>query len=167
MAKENKHVTKFRSNHLKADESIIAWGEGYIGEMMGKGDNTQHNGALIVTEKLVSFYRKGLFGEVLESIPLKSITSIERKSTLGHHTIRMHTSHDDLAFKCVNKEHNDRLIEAIENGRCSSDEKPVSVASTSSESNIDKIKKLAELKDAGILTDQEFEEKKAQLLADV
>ncbi|WP_318464765.1 PH domain-containing protein [Photobacterium leiognathi] len=84
MTKESKHVTKFREKHLKPNESVIAWGDGYIGEMMGSGDKTQHNGVLIVTETLVAFYRKGFIGEVLETIPLKSITSIERKSTLGH-----------------------------------------------------------------------------------
>ncbi|WP_281223076.1 PH domain-containing protein [Photobacterium sanguinicancri] len=165
MAKELKHVTKFKENHLNSGESVIAWGEGYIGEMMGKGDKTQHNGALLVTEHRVAFYRKGFIGEVLETIPLKNITSIERKSALGHRTIRVHTSHDDLEFKTFSKEQEQDLISAIESGRETTDEK--STVTTSTESNIDKIKKLAELKDAGILTEQEFEDKKAQLLSDI
>ncbi|OEF10834.1 PH domain-containing protein [Aliivibrio logei] len=159
MAKELKHVTKYRDNHLKLGESIIAWGEGYIGDMMGGGDKKQQNGALIVTNSLVIFYRKGFLGEVLESIPLKGITSIERKSILGHRTISMHTSHDDLTFKCLNKEHEQRLIKAIDAGRDSKIESLVA-----EESSLDKIKKLADLKDAGILTVEEFEIKKDQLL---
>ena len=165
MEKELKHVKKYRENHLRADDSILTWGEGYIGEMMGKGDNAQHNGTLIVTNELVVFYRKGVFGEILETIPLKKITSIERKSTLGHRTLRIHASHDDLAFKCMNKEHEQRLLDAIENGRIES-EAPDAQA-PSQESNLDKLKKLAELRDAGILTDEEFDAKKTQLLAEV
>lgn len=166
MTKELKHVTKFREKHLKPNESIVAWGEGYIGEMMGKGDNTQHNGALIVTETMVVFYRKGFIGEVLETMPLKGITSIERKSTLGHRTIRLHTSHDDLAFKSMKKDHDQRLIDAIEAGRDNNSQQQ-SKPQVVTPSNIDKIKQLAELKDAGILTEEEFETKKAQLLLEI
>ena len=104
MSKESKHVAKFREAHLKPGEKIVAWGEGYIGEMMGSGDKTQHNGALIVTGERVVFYRKGFLGEVLETIPLPRITSIERKSMMGHRTIRMHTSHDQLEFKTFEKD---------------------------------------------------------------
>ena len=38
MSKESKHVAKFREAHLKPGEKIVAWGEGYIGEMMGSGE---------------------------------------------------------------------------------------------------------------------------------
>lgn len=168
MAKENKHVVKFREKHLKPSEKIIAFGAGYIGEMMGSGDKTQHNGALVVTDTMVYFYRKGLLGEVLENMPLKGITSIERKSTLGHHTIRLHTSHDDLSFKCVEtKEVVQGLVDAIEAGRGASNSTEPSNIKQQEESAIDKIKKLAELKDAGVLTEEEFQEKKSQLLSKI
>ncbi len=55
---------------------------------MGSGKDAQQTGALIVTNVRVAFYRKGILGEVLENIPLKAITSIERKSLLGHRTIK-------------------------------------------------------------------------------
>ncbi|MEZ8483068.1 SHOCT domain-containing protein [Vibrio splendidus] len=163
MTKESKHVAKFREKHLKPNESVIAWADGYIGEIMGSGDKAQHNGSLVVTETLVAFYRKGFIGEVLETIPLKSITSIERKSTLGHRSIRMHTSHDDLNFKGMGKDDELKIIESIEAGRDAKSESP----SQAPESNIDKIKKLAELKDSGVLTLEEFESKKAELLSNI
>ncbi|EJA7355648.1 TPA: PH domain-containing protein [Vibrio parahaemolyticus] len=167
MAKECKHVKAFREKHLKPSETIIATGEGYIGEMMGSGDKTQHNGALIVTNEKAYFYRKGFFGEVLENIPLKSITSIERKSTLGHYTVSLHTSHDDLTFKCMQeKEIVQALVDAIEDGRSSTSSQP-NVPPFPSESAIDKLKKLGELKDAGVLTEEEFQQQKAKLLAEI
>lgn len=168
MQKENKHVKKFRENHLKPTEKIIAFAEGYIGEMMGKGKDAQHNGSLIITETLVIFYRKGLFGEVLETIPLKSITSIERKSSILSKTIRLHASHDDLTFKSQSMDKNiqQEIIDAIELGRSStSTDSPVVTISNTEESPIEKIKKLGELKEAGILTEAEFENKKTELLA--
>ncbi|WP_318464767.1 SHOCT domain-containing protein [Photobacterium leiognathi] len=75
----------------------------------------------------------------------------------------MHTSHDDLSFKGMGKEHEQKIIEAIEAGRNITHEPTVQAT----ESNIDKIKKLAELKESGILTEQEFEDKKAQLLTEI
>lgn len=162
--KENKHVDKFKSSHLNSGESIISWGEGYIGKLMGKGKETQHNGVLIVTGARVAFYRKGFVGEVIETIPLKSITSIERKSTLGHRVIRIHTSHDDLEFKTFSKESELSLVEAIEDGRGLKSESTTVEKNNVSHDPYEQLKKLAELKDAGIISDDEFQSKKSKLM---
>ncbi len=166
MNSESKHVVNFRKSHLKAGEEIIAWGEGYIGEMMGKGDKTQQNGALIVTNVRVVFYRKGILGEVIESIPLDKLTSVERKSTMGHHTIRMHTSHDDLEFKTFDKQKLEALVQVIESRMAKAN-----ATSTESSSNnqhpLEVLKKLGELRDAGVITTEEFEAKKREILSRV
>jgi hypothetical protein len=162
MAKESKHVAKFRAAHLKTGEAIKAFDDGYIGEAMGTGSKRQYNGSLIVTNERVAFYRKGLLGEVLETIPLKSITSIERKSLLGHRTIGIHTSHDALVFKTFNKDGETKLIDAIEDGRHSSSANTATQAKQ--ESPLDQLKRLGELKEAGVITDEEFSSKKSELL---
>lgn len=96
---KSKHIRFFRSAYLESDETILATAPGWIGKMMGSGDDTQHNGELIVTTRQVVFYRKGLMGEVFETIPIKGISSIHRKSFVGCHTITLHTSHKALEFK--------------------------------------------------------------------
>ena len=158
---DSKHVLEFSQRHLKPGETIAASSEGYIGEMMGSGDKTQHNGALIVTGDRVAFYRKGFFGEVMETIPLKNITSIERKSLMSHCTIRIHTSHDALEFKTYVKANEEALVNAIEHGR----ELAAGPKAQNVSSPLDILQKLAELRDAGILTASEFDKKKAELLA--
>jgi hypothetical protein len=67
---DSKHVRVFKARYLEAGEVVVASAEGYIGKMMGQGADTQRNGALIVTDRRAVFYRKGIFGEVQESIPL-------------------------------------------------------------------------------------------------
>lgn len=162
----SKHVAKFSDKHLRAGESVIAWADGYIGEMMGSGDKTQKNGVLIVTGERVAFYRKGILGETLETIPLKSITSIERRSKLGHRTVRMHTSHDHLEFKMMSDD--SVLVDAIESGRTPLPvTAPAPVVHIQTDDPMTLLKKLAELKEMGVLTDAEFLEKKAALLAKV
>lgn len=157
----NKHLETFNQKHIKTGESVIAWGEGYIGEMMGKGKDTQHNGILLVTGDRVVFYRKGFFGEVIESMPLKSITSIERKSMLGHHTVRLHTSHDELSFKTFKKSEEEALIQAIEAGRASN----IPPQATARSPDLEAIRQLGELRASGVLTEDEFQSKKNELLS--
>lgn len=164
MSNESKHVIKFRKAHLRPSESIVAWGDGYVGEMMGSGSKTQHNGALIVTNERVAFYRKGILGEILETIPLERITSIERQSMMGHRTIRMHTSHDQLEFKTFEKDKEQQLTDAIEAGRENSSSKTQQQISQEPDPMV-ALKKLGELKELGVITEEEFQEKKAVLLA--
>lgn len=116
---------------------------------MGQGKDKQHNGALIVTGQRVAFYRKGFLGEVIETIPLKSITSIERKSTLGHRVIRIHTSHDDLEFKMFSKDAELALIEAIEAGRGVKTETPIAEPAMTHQDPYEQLKSFPNSKRAG------------------
>lgn len=159
---ESKHLRKFRERHMLPGETIVEWGDGYIGSMMGKDADTQKNGSLIVSSERVIFYRRGLLGEVLETIPLKSITSIERRSTLGHRTVRIHTSHDKLEFKLFDKEIEQSLVRAIDDGRSLAS---TDTSNTAATSDISALEALARLRDAGVLTEQEFQEKKKEILS--
>lgn len=163
---DSKHVVAFRQKHMKPGEEVRATADGYIGKAMGQGKDAQHNGSLVVSDQRVAFYRKGIFGEVLETIPLKSITSVERKSMLGHRVIRIHTSHDALEFKTFDKEGEAAVVEAIEAGRDAASSPPAA-APAAGDDPLDAIKKLAELRDAGVLTTEEFDQKKTALLEKV
>ena len=114
---QSRHVAAFTGRHLDPGETVLAAGFGYIGRMMGAGAKAQQNGVLIVTERRVAFYRKGFFGEIIETLPLKSITSIERRSLLGHRMIRLHVSGDELEFKTFDQAAERALVDAIEAGR--------------------------------------------------
>jgi len=163
---ETKHVVAFKQAHLKPDEQIEIFLDGWIGEMMGKGDKTQHNGVFILTNRRACFYRKGLFGEVFETMPIGKITSVETKSLMGHRVLNLHTSHDELKFKTFedkllfDKAH--ACLEALRDV----DAKPQPHTPLSVVANpIEQLKQLGELRDAGIVTSAEFEAKKADLLA--
>ncbi|EIS3744257.1 SHOCT domain-containing protein [Aeromonas hydrophila] len=163
MAKQSKHVAAFAKRHLNQDERITAWTEGYTGKLLGGGKDTQRNGVLIVTNIRVAFYRKGFIGEIIETIPLDKLTSVERQSTMGHRTIRMHTSHDALEFKTFDKDGETLVIEAIEAGRHKPTAKPIPDGTDV----VERLKKLASLKDSGVITEAEFEQKKAELIAQI
>lgn len=163
---KGKHAKAFENSHLVDGESIVAFADGYIGKMMGKGDEKQHNGALIVTDKRVAFYRKGFLGEVLETMPLKLMTSVERLSMLGHRIVRMHTSHDDLEFKLFSKTDEGKIVDAIEKGREAFNKSPIEQKDKSGD-GLEKLEKLALLHKNGALSDDEYNEAKAKILAEI
>lgn len=162
--KESKHVKSFKQNKMKQGETVVSFLDGYIGEMLGKGDKKQHNGSLIVSDQRVVFYRKGLLGEVFETIPLAKITSVESSSFVGYKMLTLHTSHDDLKFKSFASAELFKItFTDIEEGR----DKNIAETQTASLDPVSQLKSLAELKEAGILSGEEFEEKKASLLAKI
>jgi hypothetical protein len=163
MAVESKHVKIFRKLHLKENEEIKAFDDGYIKGAMGSS-NSQYSGSLIVTNERVAFHRKGIFGDMLETIPLNSITSIERKSGPLSRTINIHTSHDALKFQTYNKDREAILINAIESGRAGPNQSVQNTQQEQPETPLDQLKKLGELKSAGIITEEEFSLKKIELL---
>jgi hypothetical protein len=165
--KDNKHVVAFRAAKLKPGENLQFHLEGWIGDMMGQGKDTQRNGQFILTDQRVCFYRKGMLGEVFETIPLAKITSVECLSRMGYRVIRLHTSHDELAFKTFEaKELFDQVydrLEAVRHGETNSS--APFIAASGTDDIADQLRKLAELRDVGILTEDEFSAKKAELLA--
>ena len=84
---------------------------------------------------------------------------------MGYRVLRLHTAHDDLEFKTLApKGLFDTLLAHLE--RLRNEPAGGSVApAASAESITDQIKKLGELRDAGFLTNDEFNAKKAELLA--
>jgi hypothetical protein len=146
-------------------ETLVGDLEGWIGEKMGHGERIRHNGQFILTNERVCFYRKDPFEEILETIPLSKISSVETLSLMGYRVLRLHTAHDDLDFKTLEpKELFDEVLAQLE--RLRNERTDHSVASTTAADSItDQIKKLGELRDGGLLTEDEFKTKKAELLA--
>ncbi len=163
--KETAHYLHFIQTKKQPDENPLLFLEGWIGEMMGKGKDTQQNGCLILTDKRVVFSRKGVFGEVFQAMPLSKMSSVETRSMMGHRVLTMHTSHDELRFKTFESaalfEQTYNRIEDLRHQSATSQSAPAQAA----DSPLDMIAKLAGLRDAGVLTDEEFETKKRDLLA--
>ena len=156
---DNAHIRTFRQEKLMPGETLVGHLEGWIGEKMGQGERIRHNGQFILTNERVCFYRKDPFEEVFETIPLSKISSVETLSLMGYRVLRLHTAHDDLEFKTLEpKTLFDEVLAQLERLRNEASTAPA-------ESITDQIKKLGELRDDGILTEEEFNAKKAELLA--
>jgi hypothetical protein len=148
--KEPKHVAEFRWRHLRPDETIELFLE-----------NSQRNGMLILTSERACLYRKGLWGEALEAVPVNRITAVEARSTLGHHVIRLLGPPEPLVFKTFERRDLvDALCARLDQLR-RADPAPPAPA----DGPMEHLKRLGALRDAGILTEGEFDAKKAEILS--
>lgn len=95
----SKHLDKFKLSHLKQNEEVKLSVNGYIGNALGSGDDTQYTGSLIITNERVAFFHHGEFGDIFKTVHLNTITDIQRKSFLGHRTIQINTLNNSLTFK--------------------------------------------------------------------
>ena len=163
------HLKKLEKKHLNPGETVLASAEGYKGKAFGQGKDAQKNGVLAVTAERVIFYRGGLLGETIETIPIKSISSIERSSTMGFKTIQIHTSHDQMEFKTTDAKAENAVIVTIEAHRKEGQPAtpvPKGVSPQKTNDAAERLIALDELKKKGILTEEEATAKRAEILAE-
>jgi len=98
------HIDRFKTLHLKQNEKIELFVNGYIGNALGNGGELHYDGSLIITDNRVAFFHKGEFGDIFKTVPLNHITSIKRKSFLGHHTLHISTENSSLTFKTFSRD---------------------------------------------------------------
>lgn len=157
-----KQMTHARQ-HLEQGESPVAIVFGlYKTQVLGS--DSVRNGIFIATEKRLVFFAKKMFGYDLESFPYSNISSIEVSKGLTGHTISFFASGNKVKMEWINR---GNIPEFIEHVRASIGKKEASSPSPSATAfdPIEQIRKLAELKDTGLLTEDEFTAKKQELLA--
>lgn len=162
--KEIIHYQHFIKTKLQPGEEPLLFLDGWIGETMGTGKDTQHLGCFVLTNRRAAFSKKGVLGEVFQAIPLEKISSVETRTSMGRRILTLHTSHDDLTFKTYETAPLfEQVYNRIESLRSAAH--PVQAANREEKSPLELIQQLGELRSAGLLTDAEFEEKKKALLA--
>lgn len=163
--KKSKHFVSFSKGSLIENEEILGVLQGYIGKMMGTGEDKQYNGLLFCTNKTLAFHSKGFIRSVSRSIPIEKLSSIDVDKGVVFTKIAFHTSNDDITFNCGEDYELIKafklLVEEIRDKDNSSSNIPIKGVS---DDPIGKIRKLSELKNDGIITEEEFERQKKDLL---
>lgn len=155
-------LTKKAKEHLEPEEKIIETIKGsYETKIMGK--DSVRKGILLATDKRLVFYAKKLTGYDLEVFPYSTISSIEMSKGLMGHKITFFASGNKATVKWISDKNIQAFVSEIKN-RIGKKEEARVVAETTIDVP-DQIKKLSELKDQGILSEEEFEGKKKELLS--
>jgi hypothetical protein len=158
---------KILETQLKEDEQILFINSANA-NLMTKSESLKANpfeftnkkpGLFIITSKRVIHISKILFEESLEQIMLEDINNVEYKSSLMSAILRIQSISNTLEVD-LNKDLAQKYISEINNLKDS-----ISIGKSGNKIDIaDQIKKLASLKNDGILTEEEFEKKKKELL---
>ena len=132
----------------------------------GKG-----TGLVVLTDRRLLFVQDGMVSKTTEDFPMDKISSVQWTSGLLLGQIIVFASGNKSEIKNVNKDDGKEIVDQIRH-RLSAPPQPLRTTQTGSTSAlsralpdpIEQLKKLGELRDAGVVTDAEFESKKAELL---
>jgi hypothetical protein len=150
------------SKHLESHETVITAVMGaYETEIMGK--ETVRNGVFIATEDKIVFFAKKMFGYDMEVFPFSNISSIELSKGMMGHVVSFFASGNKAKMKWINHGDINQFVTYVKQNigkkEVRQENEPQKQLDTT-----DELKKLAELKDIGVITEEEFAAKKKQLL---
>jgi hypothetical protein len=156
VAKDVEHAKAY----LDPGEPILA---AVAGNHEQIGSANGRNGTMLATDRRLAFYRKKMSGYDFDSFPYPSITSVALgKNMMGHH-ITLTVAGNRSQMRWIKSGGAQELVEVIQEriGRATAASAPAPVA-------VDipaQIQQLAGLRDQGLLTPEEFEAKKVELLS--
>lgn len=163
MSKKSKKLLKLieqAKEHLDNDENIIYSVLGaYETEILGK--DSVRNGAFLATNKRLFFYAKKLTGYESESFPYSNISSFEASKGMMGHKISFYASGNKVSMKWINDGDVNDFVSLVRN---SYGKKESTNTNANSNSVVEELKGLVELRDQGILSEEEFNREKEKIL---
>lgn len=145
---------------LQEGEHVLDVTTGLV-EVHRMGAKTSRRGAILVTDRRVILYTKKIGGYEMYDHVYGLLTAIDYKKGMMYGNITLAASGDRTHVSQVPKEAVERVAKEIRARMAAAHEHGRAGAGVSA---ADEIRKLAELRAAGILTDEEFEAKKKKLL---
>jgi hypothetical protein len=138
--------------------------EGELVQAMTVGTYGRGQGLVVLTDRRLLFVQDGWTSKTTEDFPLDKISSVQWNSGLTG-KLTVFASGNKAEIKNVNKDDGKAIADLIRH-RLSDREPPQAGRPTPTDAPdvYDQLRKLGELRDAGVLTPAEFEAKKADLL---
>ncbi|MBT2488657.1 PH domain-containing protein [Streptomyces sp. ISL-96] len=167
MAKIDKLLTQAQE-HMAPGEQVIAAVQGtYEGRLMG--EKITRAGILLATNQRLAFYAKRLAGYDFESFPYANISSFESGKNMMGRFIRFAASGNDVQLKWIaDLSAFAQFVETVRDSMTHARSAPPPPApqpvAATQHDMYEQLRKLGELRDAGVLTSQEFDAKKAELI---
>jgi hypothetical protein len=152
---------------LKTLPSYLAEGEQVLNLSSGLYDGA--NGLVVLTDRRVFFLSAGISNSRFEDFGYDKITSVQTSSSMMFGEITIHASGNKAEMKNMMKDRVKEIGEYVRNQINAPKPPPETpatapVAAPPSDDPADQIRKLAALRDEGILTEEEFAAKKRQIL---
>lgn len=162
MAKLERLLTR-ADNHLDDGEDVdVAVLGTYETERLGT--DSVRTGILIATPRRVVFFANKMTGYELESFPYENISSFEQGKNIMGENITFFASGNKVHLKWIKEGDVGRLVEMV---RSRMGKAPTEATAASSASASDRIRELKQLLDDGLLTQEEFESKRQELIKEL
>lgn len=127
----------------------------------GKG-----TGLVVMTDRRLLFVQDGMMSKSTEDFPYSKISSVSWNSGMAMGTVTVFASGNKAEIKNVQKDDGKALVDALRERLADSPATaPTAPAAAAPVDLAEQLTKLAALRDAGVLTDEEFAAQKARLLA--
>jgi hypothetical protein len=168
------HNKRLRKRLGKAEQALTE-GEEIIDGATGMvpvrrmGTQTSRNGVVIATDRRVILFATKVGGYDVQDFAYGLLTSVDHKKGVMYGDLRLNAAGDSAHVKQIPKDDIERLAQSIR-GRIATSHAPQAAAPAAAESAAappdphDELRKLAALRDDGIITEEDFEAKKRQLL---
>jgi hypothetical protein len=159
----NEKNIKRAEEQLRSDETVLYLSPTNAIVYTGKNKKSLV-GTIVITNQRVFLYSKVLFSVTIESFNMTDLNSIESTSNgLSGSKLKLHTNTKTMEVLISYKSSiATKIIQLLDTTM--NEAKNKNQSSIAPTDNIDQIKKLAELKDLGIISQEEFEKKKQDLL---
>ena len=138
--------------------------EGETVHTMLMGSYGRGQGLLVLTDRRLLFVKEGAMSRKSEDFPFEKVNSLQWSSGLAMGTIIIFAAGNKAEIKNVDKTAGKELADLVRQ-RIASPSAPTGASAAPSIDVADQLRKLGELRDAGILTDEEFTAKKAENLS--
>lgn len=149
--KEVRHLR----NVLRASEQVLELGQG---QYEGK------QGLVVLTNERLFFFEKSLGSEAVEEFPLVVISSLSVSKKITGETLKIFASGNQAEIGSMMHGQADALVRAFHSTRQPSTSQVTPAAPDAADDPLGQLERLGELRDKGILTNEEFEAKKADIL---
>lgn len=149
--------------HLEPGEEIRASCYGAY-ETKSLGAKTVKNGILLATNKRVMLFGKRFSGYNIETFPYEKISAIEVSKSFMGKSISIKMTGNETELKWIQRGDPDQVV-SLARESMSAGHDPGEPIGTPEPKVADQLRELAGLRDAGIISEDDFNSKKAELLA--
>jgi hypothetical protein len=132
--------------------------------ILGQGQYEKKQGLIVLTDERLFFFEKSLGSETVEEFGLGSISSLSVSKKMTGEALQVHASGNAAEIKSMMHGQADAVARAFRSLKQAGLSGVGSVAASGANDPIEQLERLASLRDKGILSYEEFETKKAELL---
>ena len=167
LAKEKLSMGFMVRREMKKLPELLAEDEDVVNLARGEYDGKE--GLVVVSDRRVMFVEQGMIRHNFEDFPYEKVNSVKTETGMRSGKITIHASGNKAELKDIHPKARVTEIGDYVRARISASSKELAPeapsAAGAADSPMEQLKKLGELKDAGLLTAEEFDAKKAELLA--